>query len=674
MVKLTLPGNTGASTSIALFLTLLICLLCTSPARADELLDMSLEDLLNIEVTTASKGSVRLLESAAAVYVIDREDIQRSGANSIPELLKMVPGMHVIQLDSNRWAVSARGFNGEFANKLLVMIDGRSVYTPIFSGVYWDSLNLLLSEIDRIEVIRGPGAALWGANAVNGVINIITRPVTDTLGTEITSWVGTEERAGLTLTQSKSLDGRNDLRLNFKTQARDASYYAGSAAEDDMKMATFGLRWDHDNASWSGTTTASLYRERSGSHFNQIIFDDDYFEQYSDETDSAGGHFLTGWKHSFDRNSQLSLQLYYDYSQRKQAIYETEVHTVDADIQYTQHLVSGQKLSIGLNLRRYFDDLTAIEYTSIDPQSRDYGLYSLYLQDEIPFGESLKLILGSRFEYNDLSGWEVQPNIRLAWYAHDDLTLWGAISRAARTPSRMDIDGQILVKVYEPGHTINPSPFPALYYFNGADDFDSEEVISYELGLRHLATANLSLDIALFYNDYDKLRTGTEPSGELVSIDGIPTYILSSGYAINTVEGETWGVEAALSWQATDDLKLIASYSYMDMDFRFNGELEEFLNSLYSRHQASLQSRYDISNSIQFDTWLTYTGAIEAQDQDAIWDLSLRLGWQPSEDWHIELIGQNLLHDHKKQLDSEVISLVSTEIERSALIRASYRF
>jgi len=659
---------------LTVLMTFLTVLISVEEVEANNLLEMSLEDLLNVQVTTVSKVPHSLLTSAAAIYVIDQDDIQRSGVNSIPELLKMVPGMSVAQLDANRWAISGRGFNGQFANKLLVMIDGRSVYTPIFSGVYWETLDLVLAEIERIEVIRGPGAALWGANAVNGVINIITRTAKQTLGTEASAWGGTEERAGFSLMQSAMISSDDFVRLSVKSYARDESQLNGSGAEDDMRMAKVGFRWDHTALQWSGKTTGSFYQNRAGSHFDRTSFTGDYHSYYNDDSETFGGHLLTNWDRALSSQSHLSLQFYYDYSYRDEVFYESETQILDAEAQYRYSFTSGQLLTLGLNFRAYFDDLTAIENTSMTPAEREYGFYGFYLQDEIPLTDHLTLIVGSKIENNDMTDWEIQPNIRLAWFPLSNLTVWGAISKAVRTPSRMDADGQILIKVYPPGDVSNPTTLPGFYYFTGSDSFDSEELIAYEVGLRHLINDNIITDFTLFYNDYDNLRTGPGPDAEPVFVDGIPTYVKLTGEAVNTLRGHSYGFEAVVEWQVNDDWKLMGSYSFMKMDFDFDSELEEFLNSLYSRHQGSLQSHYNVTDNVQFDSWLTYTGKVSIQDQPEIWDLNLRLGWQVNSQWQLELIGQNLFHDSQRQLTSEVISMVSTEIERGFFMRANCRF
>lgn len=651
----------------------LICSIMATPVFAKGLMEMSLEELMTLQVTSAAKAPTSLLKTPAAIYVITQEDIRRSGANSIPELLKMVPGMNVAQLDSNRWAISARGFSGQFANKLLVMIDGRSVYTPFFSGVLWDVQDLILAEIDRIEVIRGPGAALWGANAVNGIINIITRSVEETIGTQVTAWVGTEERGGLSLMQSSELGTSSYLRLTAKGFVRDDSQLNGADANDDMAMGRVGFRWDYTGHNWNGKTTGSFYQGQDGANYDRVSHEGDYHHLVNDDTEVVGGHILTSWSRQLSNKSKLSFQLYFDDSHREEFPYDEDLQVVDAEFQHNYEFSPGHKLTLGGNFRTYFDDLTAHTHIFIDPPSDRYNLYSVFIQDDYPLLDNLILTLGSKFEHNDFTGWEFQPNSRLLWEVSDTVSLWGAVSRAVRTPSRYEATGQIVVALYPPGHELNSSPIPAIYNFSGSDDFKAEELTAYEFGLRSLLDEDFSIDISIFYNDYNKLRTASDPKTTII-VDELGAYFELVGTANNDLEGETYGLEAAIEWQLTDDWKLVGSYSYMEMDFDFAGELEAFLNSFYARHQGSLQSRLNLPHNIETDLWLTYTDEISIQNQPEIWDLSVRLGWQPTPQWQLELIGQNLLHDHNKQLTSEIISMMSSEIERGVFFRGSYKF
>lgn len=652
-----------------------------SPALADDFLDMSLEELINLQVTSAAKTPTPILKTPGAIHVITKEAIRRSGAGSIPELLKMVPGMNVAQLDSNRWAISARGFNGEFANKLLVMIDGRSVYTSVFSGVYWDIQDLILAEIERIEVIRGPGASLWGANAVNGIINIITRSADQTLGSQVTTWVDTKGSGGLSVMQGSEMGSNSYLRLTAKGFTRGENQLNGRDTDDDMAMGKAGFRWDYIGSDFTGKTTGGFYQGREGANFDQVNYQGDYHDLFNDDIDVKGGHLLSSWSNRLSEKSSLSFQVYFDYTQREGPFYDENLQVLDTEFQHNFEPSPGHKLTWGGNFRAYFDDLTAHSNVFMDPEDDQYTLFSLFVQDDYPLLKDLTLTLGTKVEHNDFTGWEFQPNGRLLWELSQTTSLWGAVSRAVRTPSRLESNGEILVALYPPGDELNPTPnaaipvaIPIIVKFRGNDEFKSEELTAYELGLRSLISDRTSMDIALFWNTYKKLRTGSNLYPDIIFEGVLPVAIDQVSLANNKLKGDTYGLEVSMEYQMTDDWKLIGAYSYMEMDFDFGGRLEAFLNSFYTRHQASLQSRFTLFHTVETDLWVTYTDGVEVQNQPEIWDLTLRLGWQPSPKWQLELVGHNLLHDHKKQLNSEVLSMVSSEIERGAFLRLTCQF
>ena len=660
---------------IRLFFLLLTCLVpAISYAQVTNILELSLEELMDIEVTSMAKAPTRLLDTPAAVFVITQEDIRHSGANNIPGLLKMVPGLEVIQLDANRWAVSARGFNGQFANKLLVMIDGRSVYTPIFSGTFWDMQDLVLAEIDRIEVILGPGAALWGANAVNGIINILTMPVEKTLGTKVTAWGGTEEKAGVSAMFSREISDRNSLRITAKVSSRDDSLLNDSGAGDEMSMGRFGFRWDFNGDRITGNTTGSFYHGRQGTNFDRVGIEGDYHDLFNDDTDSTEGSLMTRWSSPLGSDATLSFQMYYSHTVRKEAFYDASVQVLDNEFQLIQPIGQDHTLTLGGNMRFYWDDMTAHSHTKMEPSKDQYNLYSLFIQDEYSLRPDLTLTLGGKFEHNDFTGWEIQPSTRLLWKASPSLSLWGAVSRAVRTPSRMDANGEIVIALYPPGHSLNPGPIPVMVTFRGDEGFESEELTAIEWGAKTLISDRANLSLSFFYNQYSDLRTGSNLDPEFIFSNGLPVGIDQTSLANNELEGDTYGMEALLEFQAAKDWKLIAGYSYINMDFEFGGELEEFLNSFYSTHKFSFQSRFKWSDTVRFNTWLTYTHDIDVQDQSGIFDLTLSLSWQPSPDWRFEIVGHNLLHDAKQQGQSEIISMVSTEIQRGGFIRVTYEF
>jgi len=657
---------------LLIFMILLSSILAATVC-ANNLMDMSLEELIVLQVTSASRTPTSLLKTTAAIYVITADDIRHSGASSIPELLKMVPGLTVAQFDSNRWAISARGFNGQYANKLLVMIDGRSVYTPFFSGVLWDAQDLVLAEIERIEVIRGPGASLWGANAVNGIINIITKSAQDTLGVEVTTWVGTEERGGMSVMQGSALGSNSYLRLTAKGFVRDSSRLDGKDADDGMNFGRVGFRWDYAGAVWTGKTTGSFYQGDSRANYDLVDHAGSYHHPVNDNINMYGGHLLTQWNREFNAKSSVSFQFYFDDSHRKEVVYDENLQVLDAEIQYNYAFSSDHKVAIGGGVRGYFDDVDAHTHSQIDSNRDQFNLYSFYAQDDFKLLKNVTLTLGSKFEHNDFTGWEIQPNGRLLWEASDTVSVWGAVSRAVRTPSRYEQNGEIVVALFPPGHDRNPTPLPAIYSFRGSKNFKSEVLIAYELGFRTLLGEKLSIDTSVFYNEYEGLRTSDDPTASLV-VDSLGPYIELIGTANNSLEGNTYGFETVLEWQATDSWKLIGAYSYMEMDFVFEGSLEKYLNSFYARHQVSLQSRLQLSRKVDADIWLTYTDKIKVQNQAEIFGLNIRLSWKPTEHLQFELIGQNLLHENKKQFTSEVISVVSSNIEREVLLRGSYRF
>jgi iron complex outermembrane receptor protein len=664
------------------FLILLACLVSAiSYAQDKDILELTLEELMDIEVTSVAKAPTRLLDTPAAVFVITQEDIRHSGANSIPGLLKMVPGLDVVQLDANRWAVSARGFNGQFANKLLVMIDGRSIYTPIFSGTFWDMQDLVLAEIDRIEVILGPGAALWGANAVNGIINIITMPVEKTLGSKLTAWGGTEQRAGVSAMFGREISDYNSLRITAKASSRDDSQLNGSGADDDSSMGRLGFRWDFNGDRITGRTTGSFYHGREGTNFDRVGIEGDYHDLFNDDTDSTEGSLMTRWSGPLGSDATLSFQMNYSQTVRKEAFYDASVQVLDSEFQVIQPIAQDHTLTLGGNMRFYWDDMTAHFHTNMDPIKDQYNLYSFFIQDEYSLRPDLTLTLGGKFEHNDFTGWEFQPSTRLLWKASPSLSLWGAVSRAVRTPCRMDANGEIVLALYPPGHSLNPTPndiipfpIPVMVTFRGDESFESEELTAIEWGAKTLISDRANLSLSFFYNQYRNLRTGNNLAPSIIFSNGLPAGIDQINLVNNDLEGDTYGMEALLEFQATKDWKLIAGYSYINMDFEFYGELEEFINSFYSTHKFSLQSRFKWSETVRFNTWLTYTHDIDVQDQSGIFDLTLSLSWQPSPDWKIEIVGHNLLHDDRQQGLSEIISMVSTQIQRGGFIRLTYEF
>ena len=442
--------------TVVLVSTLLSSILLANPVQAsgsmDNYLDLPLEDLLSMEVTSVSKKKQRLTEAAAAVFVITQEDIRRSGVTSIPEALRLAPGLQVAKIDANKWAISSRGFNTQFVNKLLVLIDGRSVYTPSYSGVYWDAQDTLLEDIDRIEVIRGPGATLWGANAVNGVINIITKQAGDTQGGLMVASAGNEEKVIAGLRYGAELNKNTHGRLYLKFNERDSSYAPGldDEAGDDWKSLRGGFRIDSqpsDKDRWTvqgdvyeadENQTLNLWRDPSDpSNLNFAPF---YLDaNTADEIESSGWNLLTRWDHLLSNTSNITLQLYYDHTKRAENFLLQEQDTLDIDFQHQLEVFGNHDLVWGLGYRHIEDEFSNTYIVAFLPDSGSSDLFSAFLQDEIELlPDRLRLTLGSKFEQNDFTGFEVQPSARLIWLPTERSTLWGSVSRAVRTPSRLE--------------------------------------------------------------------------------------------------------------------------------------------------------------------------------------------------------------------------------------------
>ncbi|MRR07522.1 MAG: TonB-dependent receptor, partial [Deltaproteobacteria bacterium] len=389
--------------------------------------ELGLEDLMNIQVTSVSKKEQKLSDAAAAVFVVTREDIRRSGATSIPEVLRMVPGIQVARLDANKWAVSARGFNDRFADKLLVLMDGRTVFTPLFSGVYWDVQDTMLEDIDRIEVVRGPGAALWGANAFNGVINIITKHSQETQGGLLSAGGGTEERGFGGARFGGRVGDDTYYRLYAKYFSRDAGVDAsGDRGEDDWSVLRGGFRVDSDlSANDSVTVQGDIYRGKEGETYTIPLLIPPFSRTFDWDTDIAGSNILSRWTRTLSDTADMTLQLYYDRTERDMAIIGEDRDTIDVDFQNRFKCGSRHEIVWGWGYRFSHESITNKVAITFAPNRRSDNLYSFFAQDDISLIEDrLRLVLGSRFEHNEFTGWEIQPNIRLIWTPDYRQTVW----------------------------------------------------------------------------------------------------------------------------------------------------------------------------------------------------------------------------------------------------------
>jgi len=615
---------------------------------------------MNIEITSVSKRPQKLQEASAAVFVITQEDIRRSGATSIPEALRMVPGLQVARIDASKWAVTSRGFNSRFSNKLLVLLDGRSAYTPLFSGVYWHTQDTLLEDIDRIEVIRGPGATLWGANAVNGVINIITKHSKDTQGGMVTAGGGTEERAFGSVRYGGKSDENTWYRAYAKYFNRDEAVFpSGDNASDDWQALRGGFRMDRK------------VRGRDFLTLQGDIFDGNSGEEISlptptgvrtfDHTiDFKGANLVGRWERTLSDDSNFALQVYYDRADFDTEPVNTARDTFDIDFHHESLLGEVHEIIWGLGYRFTRDKIDNASSTMFMPDRNNDNLWSAFVQDNISlFEDSLCFILGSKFEHNDYTGFEIQPNIRFIWTPKESHSLWAAVSRAVRTPSRGERD--VMTYYSFPAQGIG-------FWAYGNDDFDSEDLMAYELGYRIMPLAQLSLDIATFYNSYDNLRT-IELGGRL------PDLRLDVD---NKMKGSTYGVELAIDWRMVKWWRLTGAYTFLRMQLDLYGDSTDPASKNAEgenpHHQASIRSSMDLGENLELDVWARYMDNLPSQNVPSYVTLDVRLGWKLQKDLELSLVGQNLLDSQHPEFFSEILETTPTEVKHGVYGKITWRF
>jgi len=652
----------------------------TEPPLPADLTELSLEDLMNIEITSVAKKAQKLSEAAAAIFVITQEDIRRSGVTSIPEALRMVPGLQVARIDANKWAITSRGFNGRFSNKLLVLMDGRTVYTPLFSGVYWDMRDTLLEDVDRIEVIRGPGAALWGANAVNGVINIITKRSEDTQGGLVVAGAGTEERGFGAVRYGGKLGQDAYCRVYAKYFNRDSAVFAsGEDASDEWDVSRAGFRMDWQGAGPDALTLqGDLYDGETGETVITKSLDPSEPPTFDEDNDISGANLLGRWRHTISDTSEMALQVYYDRTERNGVILDQIHDTLDIDFQHQFTLGQRHEIVWGLGYRFVSDDISNTFYGSWDPHSRDDDLYSGFVQDDITLiKDRLRLTLGSKFEHNDYTGSEIQPNARLMWSPHEGHSIWTAVSRAVRTPSRTEHDGRLNITVLPPGSLLPVFPGHVVVGVVGDGDYDSEELLAYELGYRVQPTERLSVDIATFYNDYSNLRT-LEPGDPFPELSPLPPHLAFLSRADNRMEGETYGVEVAADWRPLDWWGLKATYTYLqiqlDVDRDSGDTISESAEGESPHQQVSLRSSMDMMQDLALDCWVRYMDDLPSQNMDSYITLDVRLGWKVRENVELSVVGQNLLDDRHPEYEPEFVDTIPTEVQRSVYGKVTWQF
>lgn len=675
----------------ALAVALLCLLFAAGPAHGQaaaesgggagrDLTEISLDELVNLKVTSVSKKPEKLAHAPAAIAVVTGEDIRRSGATTIAEALRLAPGLEVARVDSITWAISSRGFNDLFANKLLVLMDGRSVYTPLFSGVYWDVQDTLLEDLDRIEVIRGPGAALWGANAVNGVINITTKTAKETQGTLVTGGGGTEERAFGSVRYGGQINDQAWYRVYAKYFNRDDSATpSGNPAGDEWDGLRGGFRvdWEHSPPNLL-TLQGDIY---SGTeHQNYVLptlTGPAYSTQQPQTIEVAGGNLLGRWTHTFHEDADLRFQMYYDRTRRDLKIFSEDRDTFDLDLQIHHPFGDRQDIVWGFGYRHTDSyNLKSNFNLYFVPADRKTEEYSAFVQDEISLvRDRLRLTLGSKFEHNDYTGWEVQPSGRLLWTPHPKHSAWASISRAVRTPSRADNDLGLVNSVIPPGIPPLSLPAPGVVTLVGDPAKQSETLLAYEAGYRVQFHERATLDVAVFYNDYDRLTT-FEPAGQDLST--LPTSIGLPQRFANLSDGETYGGEVAVNLQVTDWWRLRPSYSYLQVQLhRKRGSQDSTAESGEGddpHHQVSLRSEMELPWNLQLDCVARYVDSLPNRNIPGYAEMDVRLGWRPTKHLEISIVGQNLLDNQHPEFKQLILGPPQAELERGIYGKVTFRF
>jgi iron complex outermembrane recepter protein len=608
----------------------------------EELKTLPLEELLAQEVTSATGTSRQLSRVATAIDVINQNDIRRSGYNSLAELMRLGTGLNVARTDARTWAISARGFNTTTSNKLEIRMDGRSLYTPLFSGVFWDVQDYMLEDIDRIEVIRGPGATLWGANAVNGVVNIITKSSAETQGGLVHVGGGLEEQFFTGARYGGKVQDLGHYRVYGKYFMRDELLTTGGAgAGDEWDKGQGGFRSD---LNLKGDNLLTIQGDA-------YVGEENVLNQR--DTEVSGANFLSRLVHTFNPDSDVQFRFYYDYTFRNiSKLFQQKLNTYDFDARHRLEMVEGHSILYGLGYRLAVDEIVNSVPLAFLPADASFQTVSGLIQDEITVvPEKLALVTGIKLEHNDFTGFEVQPSLRGVWTPSEKHTVWAGISRAVRTPSRIDEDFVI-------------SSAAGNVLLVGDDDFKSETLMAYELGYRVQPYKSLGFDLVGFYHDYDHIRS-VEPEPPTGS-----TFVIE-----NLLEGETYGVEALTTYSPTSWWRLKMGYTHLRKALRRKpGGQDRTLGVSEGNDPENwflFRSAMDLTRDVELDTIVRYVDELPNPLVPAYAAVDFRLGWYPTEELELSIAGQNILGDPHREFGSPV---TGREVERTFYGKVTYRF
>jgi iron complex outermembrane receptor protein len=650
--------------------------LAAAQAPPQDLSKLSVEDLMNVEVTSVSKKEQKLSRVAAAIFVITAEDIRRSGATNVPDLLRMVPGLQVAQINSSTWAITARGFDGQYSNKLLVLVDGRSVYSPIFAGSYWDTQTLLLETIARIEVIRGPGATVWGANAVNGVINISTKKASDLQGGLVTAGGGTSDQGFGTARYG----GKIGAPLSYAVfgggfNQGSSPDQTGQSGEDAWHTYRGGFRVDadaspEDSLTFEGHAYSGIAGELVATiasispPVNATLPFQDHF---------SGWDVLSRWNHAYSPHSETSLQIDFDRGSRGDTTYGTGLDKFTIDFQHHLGWGNRQDLVWGLDYDFATDGLATTSRIEFHPDQQTRQFFSSFLQDEIAIRpDKFYLTLGAKLDWNDYTGAGLQPSVRIAWTVTERSMFWAAASRALRTPSQVD-------RYIRFNEAVAPGPngLPLLFGAFGNPNQQNEVLNAFEAGYRTDITKSISLDGTVFYNDYASVAS-EEPSAPFLETTPAPLHLVFPDTFGNLLHGETHGLELSLNWKAASHWTLSPGYSFLTMHLHSQPGSQDTTAAATQgglpNHQAQLRSHVDLNRHWQWNASAYFVGRLAAPGVPSYTRLDTNVLWQPTERFSVSLVGQNLLRDHHLEYIGPDQTEQSSLIKRSAYVKFTWSF
>lgn len=667
-----------------------ILLMGNAAADDSNINNLSIEDLLNVEVTSVSRKAQSLNDSAAAIYVITPEDIRRSGATSIPDALRLAPGLDVARVNANVWAVTSRGFGGRIANKLQVLIDGRSVYNRAFAGVDWENQDVVLEDIERIEVIRGPGATIWGANAVNGVINIITKSSQQTQGGLISGGGGNFERGFGSLRYGTRLNDNTTARAYVKGFDRGSNDVTPELSGYEFNNVSRYNQWQKQQGGFKVDSKLNARDEltfqgdvySSSANLSAVIPDIMTLSNttQTNATNTMGGNLLTRFQRTLSANSELKIQAYYDSYSRDLGIFQDARHTLDLDVLHRFMWLDNHEIIWGANYKYGQDHIMGSRGTAmydVQPMRVHDQLASAFVQDEISwFDNRLKFSFGTKLEHNDYSGFEGQPSAHILWAPENNHRLWAGVSRAVRTPSRADQDLRYLSWIMPAFSHQNPSPLPLAFYYQANPKFQSENVLTYEVGYRTSPLKTLSFDITGFYSQYKNLFGLVTPAPEL-SADY--RYLNQSLLVTNKAHSHSYGVEVATVWQMLDWWRWDINHSWFHNQYAYSADYVSTGYAASPNHHSSIRGLINLTEQIDFDLWWRYNGSSVANTSfgpliiPSYFSLDLRTAWRPMKNLELSVTGQNLLQNSHLEYISETM-YIPTPVVRGVYGKISFGF